>query len=952
MKNVIGLILIFVSFSALAQDLDLGNGGTISQQRLEAFRSLLKPTTEDKTFYHWTNKSNAVRWASQGQIDQGEMAFLNTPTGELQSYGPGFYLAESPTSSNSFGEAPVSITVKKGTLVYDKHAAMKTFGRPLTFREEALVAERLSLLRPAVNDWYIVNNQEFTKKVFYSAYADPNVKVSVLHSVKWNPFTNAESLKDLVNSGDQEVKYLRDVIYASDYMDGISFARAMKINPGAPWMEFEPENFEKYKNTIDYLSSKNAENIRKADELQNKMRTNLTEVMLDVHNKLNGKNEASVISFFRTEGVRAGGDEVGKTFEVTKEQLEVLQKNPYLEVEVITKDGKTFVSYHYPDVFHYKKLKGMISPKLYQTLEKNPAEVFMKDAEARNLLNRVLIKELYDDFVTKFYKGKADWVDLISIHPFADYNGRTVRLLQKIADPTITNTFLGDFDLLLPKEFQSATAVTATAAQNELMADLFDELIRAKTEKRMPDYIKTKAIDKYLNNAYVVPMKLNLDSGIIQDKIAQRKWPDLFNEGISNYLQDVKKDALNLTPDFSKRIKWASHPHVIPFYTDAQKNELALTIDGVLNEKKIPVLERAEIFQRFDALVKDYPAIKNISPEKMDQTLENLTTDLAERIKDDFVEQKNYQHFKTLEELDSNRYRQILHLDKAAQKFDGDVRKAVAVILDQKLSDFFVGQELSAVTTEQKTKLVQIYNRNLSEILNRHASITSFKQTLKNHSSVHEMAKLPGLITIEEAEKIVLKRTLPINTQLDFQKRTGDLKLYASFYDNSSPGAKAAFASPTEIWTKLESDIIKDINALDNATVVSIVNELDAFDKPKKMQFLMKNYDQFKDPNYIGSLLVKELGNDVYQGRLPNGDRLKALNEAPEVFAFLHQKGITGEELKASIQMYQETYDTAEKSIRSQVKSPREISEMATGTTSVRTWAGNCVNGLLKALFP
>jgi hypothetical protein len=586
------LFFILVCTHALAQGLDLGGGLYVSQEQLETLRRELPRTQEDRTFYHWTSRTNAMRWVTQKYINSGEMAFLNRPSTVLQVYGPGFYIAENPMSSRDFGEAPVSLIVKKGTQIYDAGVVSRVLKTQLSNEKAAILADTLQLLRPAKNDWYVLNNSAHTQDIFYAAFSDPKARTYVSEVRNGDPFKVAGDFRELIQSGDQDARYLRDILFASEYMDGISFARAMKVNPGAPWQEFEPEGFESYKNAIESLSHR-VEEIRKAG-------TEKTgDALFEVINKLNGDKFRDVKEAYRTEGIRAGGDEPGQTFKVTKDQLKALEDNPYLEVVSMKQGDEYLVHYFYPDAFHFKKLKGRISDELYQWLSQLSPDEIMKNNELRQSLNKQIIDELLSDFLVRKKKNEATWSDLVSIHPFVDKNGRTVRLLQKIYEPEYHHSFIGDFDLLEAKDKQYILLDSSSSAHRNLQADLIDEFLRAKTQKRAPDYLKTGALEKYVNDAFPYPVKIDLSSATQLEQIRKRQWVEL-TEGTKDAGMAELENFLKKNPDpiiLLKRMDKFTHPSAASFYTDSQKEKLlgiigkAFDQDGFSTHQKIGLAE-------------------------------------------------------------------------------------------------------------------------------------------------------------------------------------------------------------------------------------------------------------------------------------------------------------------------------------------------------------------------
>lgn len=606
MYLLVGLFLSSI-LSVFAQDIRLSPETVVSQDQLRKIQELLPKLENDRRFIHWTNRATGMRWLSQRHINSGEVSFYNKPTGDRQVYGPGIYLAEQPTSSKSFGEIPVSFVVEKGAPIYDEVIIEKVLGKKLSAAEASVLGQHIPYLRHAANDWYVVNHPEHADKLIYGKKIHPEAKVYVQHADNWNQFKNFQDFQELIKNGDQDAVYLRNIIDASDYMDGISFARAMKINPGAPWNEFEPDNFWKYQNAMVEMSTKR-------EELAARGMDQLEKTLLEVQTTFSGRKDVtSLDQVLRNEGIRAGGDEAGKTFIATTHQLETMKANPYLEV-VSTPQGKHhLVHYFYPDVFHFKKLKGKISDELYQKLSSLNQDQLMNDHNLRQQLNKQLLKELVDDFSTRMKAGKANWVELISIHPFEDMNGRTSRMLQELYNNGSNHFLLGDLDILLPVDEQNVYWRKAAKAHQQLQADLIDELLMAKAEGRMPDYMKTTAIQDYLNHGFATPMDIDLNNQENLELIRKRNWVPLMEKGkdlgIARLEQNIKNGktrarALEVLID-------ATSGEALSFYSPEEKKQLLKLMHQVLKENADDLESLVPVFRNYKTFYKDAdPATK------------------------------------------------------------------------------------------------------------------------------------------------------------------------------------------------------------------------------------------------------------------------------------------------------------------------------------------------------
>ncbi|MCK5072433.1 MAG: hypothetical protein KAQ98_03340, partial [Bacteriovoracaceae bacterium] len=561
-------------------NITLSENFSITQTQLKELEQKFEKFAEEKYMHHWTSISNGIRWTLQGNFGKGEMDFLNTPTGRKQVYGSGFYLAEDPRSSRNFGDFPVAVKLKKGTPIYDENIAEKILGKSLSENEITELGKHLPFVRNVTDDWWLTHHPENSSELVYAAIINPETTFKTKNLPSLRHFY--EQLWNGVREN-PDGKYLNSLIGLSTYMDGISYIRALKVNPGNPWAEFEPEHFEKFKNTQEYFTYNiiEAHKIYKGldsyGEMEEKDRMKLywkkkpritdnkkfsdekfsreewikhqkENIIPEIYRRISGNLEGFV---YRNEGVSAaGGSRQNGTFLASTAQTAVLKNNNYLEVHAKSHpSGDGFlVKYFYPDALHYKQLKGIISDKLYETLEKtDPDELLEKKHDLRKKLNSQIIDELLDDVLDRYYNTSVDFKkdksmelakDLISIHPFENFNGRTIRfwinlahMEQGTAGPW---SFLNDFDLLLSPIMQKKIATKGNEFHNKLRNRLLSELLISKgTRGPPPAYHDIDMLEDLFKS--LEPLGFDPEKKITWDNswnhlIRDRKFTELFDE--------------------------------------------------------------------------------------------------------------------------------------------------------------------------------------------------------------------------------------------------------------------------------------------------------------------------------------------------------------------------------------------------------------------------------------
>jgi len=211
---------------------------------------------------------------------------------------------------------------------------------------------------------------------------------------------------------------------------------------------------------------------------------------------------------FRTGVVRAGGDEEGKTFITTTQQVAVMKQNPYLVVvdSPPRPDGTVLAYYYYPDPLHRNPaLKPRVSAALWTAMEEDIAKAGTNidayyETEAFQTHTVQLITELILDGFRRVH-GKSPamdagglqiMMDLVGIHPCTDFNGRTTRFygvvsaLESRMEPPIA--FMSDFDLCSSLALYGAFLKSATAAYLKLKLALTGELLTGVCNAQMPNH--------------------------------------------------------------------------------------------------------------------------------------------------------------------------------------------------------------------------------------------------------------------------------------------------------------------------------------------------------------------------------------------------------------------------------------------------------------------------------
>ena len=538
-----------------------------TSEQIDSIWRELPKTEEERIFYHWTKPDVGERWIQQGGLDQGEMDFYNQPTGDRQVYGAGIYFSEDPQSSRTFGSFLTIWKVRKGQPIYDNKIVERIMGRSLTNDEITELGKRIPFLRKVTSQWWLTHHAE--------NLSHP-VNPVLVEFLKEEPrFDRIQKVLEHIRKlNPQAADYLDSFFHLASYSDGLSLYRATTVNPTNPWHEFEPENFERYKamrakylneahalqTSGGRLSSKDGitdgyANFGKPSGLFfGQSRDTWVKDQIDLLTRINS-DVRGIASSFRTESVRAGGPEAGNRFLATHSQAAALAQNPYLELNVVPDPQQRglLVEYHYPDVYHFKKLKGRLSDTLYHLLETTDPEKFKTDDKLRNETNQKIVSELLRGYIKSIHNTPINYAHfmatLISIHPYSDFNGRTVRIFSELAgvetSKILPHLFESDLDILTTQAGLKHNLAGATHAYTHFVRAVVEETFDAVQRKRMPIYFQHAIMNPILQAFHLgeTDQQLTLADDDLE-RIRNRNMTDLYNRHLG-FGWDVTAETLD-----------------------------------------------------------------------------------------------------------------------------------------------------------------------------------------------------------------------------------------------------------------------------------------------------------------------------------------------------------------------------------------------------------------------
>ncbi len=638
------IYLLFHSLCIYSEEYKLSDKLTITDQQLRDIESNLPRITEERLFFHWTSVENGMRWCMQGFVDDDEVKFYNKPANKKQSYGPGIYWSTSPSDSSQFGEFPVAFKVNTGTPIYSDDIVKKYIGRILDPIEKAELGEIIPFAEKITNTWWLTHSSKNTQNVTF----DKKHSATIIKANSSDFFMFFAKIKQIALSSDSKLKddYYVKLSNLLQYQDGLSLYRSIKINPSNPVAEFEPEHFEQFKQAISnnniLTDIKRFYNVGSTNEIPPSA---VNEILPRIYFNYLGITNTNSDAAYRTTPIRAGGDGPNKNFFATPTQLGELKMNPYLKVDaVITDEGDGFwVSYDYPSVTNYKRLKGMISDDFYHVLEMLTPDDLL-DVSKTSQLNNRLVKELLVNLLAIYRKKGLPAEEftrkMISIHPFNDYNGRTIRLINQSEDRN--SKLWSDFDFLLPiniqKKFNSKANMSFAKLQNALAVEFVD----ARISKRMPDYASLKEWEDLLE-----PFNIFNITG--QSSALKINSNDDFKNIASRDISHLLQDKFGMGWDISTldslviALEESTDPNLAPYRNSIEKNIGHIMLNAIrsgdsMSEETLQRLTSLVSSDKYREILKYFNDVKvardmNILDANANSKKNSLLTELNQRIK-------------------------------------------------------------------------------------------------------------------------------------------------------------------------------------------------------------------------------------------------------------------------------------------------------------------------------
>jgi hypothetical protein len=241
--------------------------------------------------------------------------------------------------------------------------------------------------------------------------------------------------------------FAQTYLQSFEFVDLADMLEAQALDNGAPWT--------RYDNGMDRLLDRwNAASTR----FQRSDAVDQLTATLDNLSELNRILSANTNAGARRAPIVAGGSHwVGQKnyYRVTLADLQVLKANPYLTLDVIEepeaiRHGQSvLVRHEYPSARTYKRFETLLPSGTLEKLRAAEAAGILADDTNQETQN--LTKQVLNDLWAGVPKtdGMKLYRAAISIHPFEDFNGRTMRLLYKLKTKHAMVFRNFDWDLLM-----------------------------------------------------------------------------------------------------------------------------------------------------------------------------------------------------------------------------------------------------------------------------------------------------------------------------------------------------------------------------------------------------------------------------------------------------------------------------------------------------------------------
>lgn len=606
-----------------------------NQSHIDQLNQELPRLDEDQVLYHWADPRRAMRWIQNGAVDEGEVQFLNKPSGDRQVHGPGIYLSEHPTNEKDYGEMLVQLKIRKGTPVYNNDVITKIFGRELSKTEQSLLGNHVGYVRKIGSNWWTI----------HSASAARDVSTGIAHrapkSLLWDgpvlmkaktPVTLIQnSLIELRDADPKTFGYATSFSHLARYQDGISFLRSVQVNPQDPWSEFENGAFENYRLAREDIYRRVHKSWKLTDygeagereprfvrterspigisedgifELPGLGAKEWAEKQVAILSRIRGQVSGNADAPNRGNRLIAAGDEgsivVGKkqqkAMRVTESQLDELKANRFLKLQVQpdVSTGYFNVTIEYPSVYQWQRLKSDLDPEFARELGDVNLSKVPANSEKFKTLNQKFLDQLLHSTFRKYHGQSLDRAselmkDLISIHPGADFNGRSIRLYLEAAEIESNRHpgyhFLSDLDLFTTPEAYRKMMKSGAEEYALFQARALTEVVAARNEGRVPNLHLLQQDGETLRSTFgrsLESVGLPIDGDFSHEQselIRQRNWTKLLSKfGSATF--DLS-DPVSWQRAFNRYVKGTSSGAVSGFKEDILKGLPALLKAGV-----------------------------------------------------------------------------------------------------------------------------------------------------------------------------------------------------------------------------------------------------------------------------------------------------------------------------------------------------------------------------------
>jgi len=414
--------------------------------------------------------------------------------------------------------------------------------------------------------WWVTHNAKVLQRLTSGYAAQPPLEASIFGSmVEYEMWETLDQLQTTVKNNPVSHAFQSSVGWLSSfyslfyYTDAIALSRNIRVNPTNPWHEFEPEHFVDFHICREFILEVLLGRKRmgvcfnavfgggqdKASWIKNQ-----TEVVIPLlWGKIAGTTTKNVT--LRSDEVRAGGSNMpGQTFTAPKEEVWAMKKNPYLTVVATqsTSPSDYEVAYYYPDVFHFSGVAqaGYISTTLVQELTKYNTTM-KTNTQLRQTMTKKLIQELLDNLFGRWHGRIVSistlsefMIEFVSIHPYADYNGRTTRMYAHLAayeafsknvyNP-LPHEYISDLDTLSPPSVYGRFTGISSTYIFALMRDMLQELVRAVSLKQTPSYYNLPGWLDLTKSMQMFGLKSTVKFDSVDDKLIEsRQFAALFNK--------------------------------------------------------------------------------------------------------------------------------------------------------------------------------------------------------------------------------------------------------------------------------------------------------------------------------------------------------------------------------------------------------------------------------------